>query len=524
MNWEFKVTGRYLWVPVEKGAEKVILEIFSAAGVNGEKEKRKIFEGKVPFAQKQVDFYGVVDLEGFRGEKLFFTVNGEDDFVRLCQLSESLPGNQPEQHPKLHYTAPWGWINDPNGLVCHDGKYHLYHQWNPFDIAWENMTWGHSVSRDLIHWENFSVAMQPDESGTMFSGCAVEDSKNLLGFGGGALLFYYTASGNCSKWSEGKPAVQKLAYSTDGGATLHKLPGNSVDYIAEGNRDPKIIYYPPKQSYHMVLYLSGNDFAIFRSHDLKKWEMTQKLTLEKAWECPDLFELPVDGTEERKKWVFWSADGYYFVGRFDGEKFIPETERLCAYEDGLPYAAQTFWGIPGRVVSVSWLRIPNYGKNYTGAMAIPAEVSLVSTKEGPRISLAPVRELEQCRKEESVFLQTDRKLTVAEVEENAFELRLRLDGKVRGSLVCLLPEGELFLDFEKGRGKFREKEFPVDVGRDAMARLIYDYDAAELFIIRKEGPALYLPCENPVKKLAGSVSVSPQNGCVIPEIIYDLLI
>lgn len=298
--------------------------------------------------------------------------------------------------PAVHFTPSYGWMNDPNGLVYHDGIYELYYQHNPRGIDWNCMTWGHARGTDLLHWEDLGDVLEPDENGLMFSGCAIRNDRGLLGLPKDALLFFYTAAGHSSRESKGKPYTIRLAYSTDGGKTLIKKDGiceagEIMETLAAENRDPKVFWHEESGAYILVLWIENNDFGIWRSEDLEQFTMTQRVTLESGYECPDLFRLPVTSTKEggretgEEKWVFWTAHGYYYVGSFDGYEFHQEQERRCASQMGpdvvLPYAAQTFSG-PEKVLSVSWLRTKCVGGRTTGMMSIPKEFSLIRNKDG----------------------------------------------------------------------------------------------------------------------------------------------
>ncbi len=298
--------------------------------------------------------------------------------------------------PSLHFTPSYGWMNDPNGLVYHDGIYELYYQHNPRGIDWNCMTWGHARGTDLLHWEDLGDVLEPDENGLMFSGCAIRNDRWLLGLPKDALLFFYTAAGHSSRESKGKTYTIRLAYSTDGGNTLIKKDGiceagEIMETLAAENRDPKVFWHEESGAYILVLWIENNDFGIWRSEDLEQFTMTQRVTLESGYECPDLFRLPVISTKEggretgEEKWVFWTAHGYYYVGSFDGYEFHQEQERRCASQMGpdvvLPYAAQTFSG-PEKVLSVSWLRTKCVGERTTGMMSIPKEFSLIRNKDG----------------------------------------------------------------------------------------------------------------------------------------------
>lgn len=298
--------------------------------------------------------------------------------------------------PEVHFTPSYGWMNDPNGLVYHDGIYELYYQHNPRGIDWNCMTWGHARGTDLLHWEDLGDVLEPDENGLMFSGCAIRNDRGLLGLPKDALLFFYTAAGHSSRESKGKPYTIRLAYSTDGGKTLIKKDGiceagEIMETLAAENRDPKVFWHEESGAYILVLWIENSDFGIWRSEDLEQFTMTQRVTLESGYECPDLFRLPVISTKEggretgEEKWVFWTAHGYYYVGSFDGYEFHQEQERRCASQMGpdvvLPYAAQTFSG-PEKVLSVSWLRTKCVGGRTTGMMSIPKEFSLIRNKDG----------------------------------------------------------------------------------------------------------------------------------------------
>src|SRR5579862_8521931 len=209
--------------------------------------------------------------------------------------------------PQFHFTAKRGWLNDPNGLVYFNGQYHLFFQHNPFEPEWGNMTWGHAVSKDLVRWTQLDDAIEPDKLGTIFSGSAVIDEQNTSGLGANGqapLVCIYTAAGGTNKASIGKPYTQCLAYSLDG-VTFTKYPGNPVlPHQIVNNRDPKVIWYAPTKQWLMALYLDGHTYGFFGSPDLKSWSKLSEIEVANAAECPDFFELPLDGNGGQKKWVF----------------------------------------------------------------------------------------------------------------------------------------------------------------------------------------------------------------------------
>jgi len=305
--------------------------------------------------------------------------------------------------PLAHYAPPQGWCNDPNGLVWENGVFHFYYQYNPCGTAWNNMSWGAARTRDFLHWDTQPPVLLPDARGSVFSGCALRNERGLLGLPADALLYFYTAAGQAYNvpdkkqlWSAGRPFTQNYACSLDGGASICRPNDNEIiGGLGCEARDPKVFWYAPRQWYCMVLFLDGNRFAVLHSRDLRRWEQTQELTLPGSWECPDLFVLPApDGSE---RWVFWSADGYYYLGRFDGERFHTDCTRHLAYRTALPYAAQTWSGVPGaRVISIPWMRTPDTGAAFTGMYGIPREFSLAAGADGPVLRMRPAAELLAC--------------------------------------------------------------------------------------------------------------------------------
>lgn len=300
--------------------------------------------------------------------------------------------------PLAHYAPPQGWCNDPNGLICEKGQYLFYYQYNPCGTKWNNMSWGAASTKDFLHWETQPAVLLPDSRGSVFSGCGIRNEHALLGLPADALLYFYTAAGQAYEcadktalWSAGKPFTQNWAYSLDGGRTIVRPEHNElIGDLGCDARDPKVFWYAPKGYYCMVLFLDGNRFELRHSADLLHWEKTQELELPGSWECPDLFPLPAPDGGER--WVFWSADGYYYLGAFDGEYYHTDCVRHLAYRTALPYAAQTWSGTAPRVLSIPWMRTKNPGRSFTGLYGVPREFSLVQTSAGLTLCQRPAAE------------------------------------------------------------------------------------------------------------------------------------
>ena len=435
-----KVTRDYLWLPVDMSREEKTLNIYA--------DGKLVQEIRIRLAADRYDFYGAWKCAAYR-EKEIELVFDEEGILTTSPIRQEMerPGNDYPYRPKLHHTATYGWVNDPNGLVYADGVYHLFYQHNPYSTGWENMSWGHAVSNDLFSWKELDVAMTPDQYGTAYSGCGLVDRKNTAGCGQDALLFFYTAAGGRNDWSVREENVfsQRLRWSDDQGMTIHDA-GEIIPWMTAENRDPKVFWHDSTKAYIMVLYLDGNDFLILRSEDLRHWKESQKLSVQGMWECPALMELPVEGTDE-KRWVFWSADGYYVIGTFDGYQFTAQTDRLMAYFSRRAYAAQTYDNTGDRVIMVPWIRLDSTLGYYHGAMGIPQVLTLKRTKDGDRIAFHMPEEMEALRGEWAELpLETD--LVIA---DEAREIQLFWKPGTSGKADLAIGETVIRIDFTEGK-------------------------------------------------------------------------
>lgn len=437
------ITEPYLWLPVNKKNAEVKLHFYF--------NHVKFQEIDIQLGSADRDFYTSMDVSRYLGQDI--EIEGDISEDELCNIAcrEKEVQNLYPFRPRIHFAPEIGWHNDPNGLVFANGVYHLYYQWNPYGVTWGNIHWGHAVSKDLIKWEHKPMVMEPDQYGTIYSGCGLLDKDNTAGFGENTLLFFYTAAGGCNQWSidAGNQHTQRLAISTDGGETLRKIDRTILPHIAGGNRDPKIFYHEKSAAYIMVLFLDEYDFGIFRSADLLQWEETQRFSAEKMRECPDLFELSVDNAAEEKKWVFWSADGYYLVGSFDGYRFTPESEVLCAYSTEMAYAAQTYSGVEDRTISLAWLRMANDNGNYRGLMSIPTELSLLKSHCDYRLRFQFPKELLRYRQLRRQLQKGERTF---ETILNGIPVEAVLNWKPQetGSAKLWIGNTHVVVDFDKG--------------------------------------------------------------------------
>ena len=417
------VTGAYLAVPVWTNPDNWNKYCFTVSSGD-----RLIYTFRLPGEtdknSEPCDYHAYLPLEGLVGADSEIEINTDAPYpvAEECHFTDRPifePGG--DDGSELHYHAPYGSLNDPNGLIYHEGIWHMYHQHNPMDNSWGNMSWGHAVSDDLIHFHFQGDVLFPEKGGTMFSGCGIINTPGAFSLPEDTLLFYYTYAAEdemSGDSADSRHFTQRIAFSQDGGSTLRKLEDWELPVIASENRDPKIFYHNASGSYVMVLYLTGNRFAVFRSGNLTDWEKTQEMNYPPMWECPDLLELTED------KWAFMSADGYYYIGSFDGFCFSPETPMRSLYANGIPYAAQSFSGVSGRIISTAWLRTENHGENWHGMMSIPRELTLGKDEDGYYIRQSFVREASPYIREKETGLFIEDALVREELDPGGHLLKV----------------------------------------------------------------------------------------------------
>jgi sucrose-6-phosphate hydrolase SacC (GH32 family) len=422
--------------------------------------------------------------------------------------------------PALHYAARNTWLNDPNGLIFHDGVYHLYYQNNPLGNVWGNMSWGHATSPDLLTWTEHPVAIACDENEDIFSGSVVFDRENTSGFGAGSvapLVAIYTSAFKPGSGNEGVQA-QSLASSLDGGYTWTKHTDNPV--LSRGSsefRDPKVIRYDGEAgSYWVMVAVEAKEFQVvlYKSENLKDWELLSTFGPANAtggvWECPDLFPLPVDGDPENLKWVLTinlnpggpnnGSAGQYFVGHFDGTTFTSATtvteglqdpDRLDEYQwldwGRDYYAAVSFSDAPdNRRLMIAWMNNWEYANHipttpWRSPMSLAREVSLQSSDGNLCLVQQPAGDWAALACQESYCLPettihegmhvlagaagTVQRIDVRFTPGSAEEFGLVLCGNgVKGTRVGIRPgDGKLFVDRqESGQTDFHESFPSID--------------------------------------------------------------
>ncbi len=388
---EMKIKCRFLNFPISHRVERQRMTFH----VKGEEPCNV----EIRLAEGEADYWTFRDVTEWKGKTLTLSYNGPEEALKgIYQADTIAQGSQiyrEAYRPQYHFTTRRGWINDPNGLIFYRGKYHMFYQHNPFEREWGNMHWGHTVSTDLIHWQEQPLALHPDTLGTMFSGSAVIDYENTSGFGKNKknpplVVFYTTDRSDAQR--------QCMAYSLDEGKTFTKYAGNPIieshqKWQSHDTRDPKVFRHAGSNRWVMVLN-ERDGHSIYSSANLRDWTFESHIT--GFWECPELFELPVQGEPGVRKWVMWGASGTYMIGSFNGRKFTPETSKLCNL-NGSAYAAQVFSNIPvedGRVIKMAWGRIGFDDMPFNGCMLLPQEQILVREAAGLRLLSRPAKETE----------------------------------------------------------------------------------------------------------------------------------
>jgi fructan beta-fructosidase len=380
---------RYLLFPVKNGAEKrrVVFEI------NGETARE--FEIELAAGEADADFWVFLDVTAFGGKTALLKADADAPGLAAVEQGDEIKGAEnlydERLRPQFHFSSRRGWNNDPNGMVHYDGEWHLYYQHNPYGWKWGNMHWGHAVSRDLVHWQELPIALYPYRYGDFrASGSAAVDRQNTGGWQTGedkVIVSAHTSGGR----------GEVICYSNDRGRTFEEYEGNPVVKHEHEGRDPKIIWHEPTKRWVMAVFDVSEDkdggIAFHTSPDLKTWECQSRIR--GFHECPELFELPVDGDEKNTRWVVYGGDSEYIVGRFDGKAFTPEHEGKHRVHWGRYYASQTFSDPPdGRRIQIGWGTIEMPGMPWNQMMTFPAELTLRTTEDGIRMFARFVKEIE----------------------------------------------------------------------------------------------------------------------------------
>ena len=516
------VTEDYLLLPIQDDAPEGKICV-----VKDNEQKGTLMN--VRLARERVDSYVPFELSAYKGQHVSIDIQGVPANA-LCwkelKMSDSFDMTNKEMfRPVYHHTPVYGWMNDPNGMFYKDGVYHLYFQYNPYGSVWGNMHWGHSTSTDLMHWNFEGCAIVPDAWGAIFSGSCVVDHNNTAGFGKDAVIAFYT-SAKASPW--GDVQSQSMAYSLDNGKTFTKYEGNPILTSSERDfRDPKVFWYAPGKHWVMMLAV-GQHMEIYSSANLKEWKKESEFGAMQGahggvWECPDLVEIPVEGTRE-KKWVlicnlnpggpFGGSAAQYFVGSFDGKKFVNESPTQTKWMDWGKdnYATVTWNNAPdGRCIALGWMSNWQYANNvptrqYRSANTLARDLTLYREGQELYLKSTPSVEVKKARgKKVSIpsFKVSEKHeiVNLFEEKQGAYEVEIVIQNAGASKIAfCLLNDkGEkvsMYYDLnrkqfvmdrsESGTVDF-SKDFPavtvapVNVDKELTLRLFVDRSSIEAF-------------------------------------------
>ena len=514
---------KFLLLPVQDDAPEGKVNIV----VNNEGQLAQSMN--IRLARERVDSYVPLDLSAYVNQKVSIDIAGMPS-SSLCwkelKMSDSFDMTNKEMfRPVYHHTPAYGWMNDPNGMFYKDGVYHLYFQWNPYGSVWANMHWGHSTSTDLMHWNFEGSAIVPDAWGAIFSGSCVVDHNNTAGFGKDAVIAFYT-SAKASPW--GDVQSQSMAYSLDNGKTFVKYEGNPILTSSEKDfRDPKVFWYAPGKHWVMMLAV-GQHMEIYSSVNLKEWKKESEFGAMQGahggvWECPDLVEIPVEGTRE-KKWVlicnlnpggpFGGSAAQYFVGSFDGKKFVNESPTQTKWMDWGKdnYATVTWNNAPdGRCIALGWMSNWQYANNvptrqYRSANTLARDLTLYREGQELYLKSTPSSEVKKARgKKVSIpsfkVSEKHEMVNLFEEKQGAYEVEIVIQNAGASKIAfCLLNDkGEkvsMYYDLnrkqfvmdrsESGTVDF-SKDFPAvtvapaNVDKELTLRLFVDRSSIEAF-------------------------------------------
>lgn len=516
------VTEDYLLLPIQDDAPEGKICV-----VKDNEQKGTLMN--VRLARERVDSYVPFALSAYKGQHISIEIQGVPE-TALCWKELKLSGsfdmaNKESFRPVYHHTPAYGWMNDPNGMFYKDGVYHLYFQYNPYGSVWGNMHWGHSTSTDLMHWKFEGCAIVPDAWGAIFSGSCVVDHENTAGFGKEAVVAFYT-SAKSTPW--GDIQMQSMAYSLDNGKTFTKYEGNPILTSSEKDfRDPKVFWYAPGKHWVMILAV-GQHMEIYSSVNLKEWKKESEFGAMQGahggvWECPDLVEIPVEGTRE-KKWVlicnlnpggpFGGSAAQYFVGSFDGKKFVNESPTQTKWMDWGKdnYATVTWNNAPdGRCIALGWMSNWQYANNvpirqYRSANTLARDLTLYREGQELYLKSTPSSEVKKARgKKVSIpsfkVSEKHEMVNLFEEKQGAYEVEIVIQNAGASKIAfCLLNDkGEkvsMYYDLnrkqfvmdrsESGKVDF-SKDFPavtvapVNVDKELTLRLFVDRSSIEAF-------------------------------------------
>ena len=485
------ISKHYLNIPVTFSGPMHVFQI----QVNGIQKR----EFPSQLAEGSPDYWIFIDVSEFKGQTITLSCPSSQTALDRIYQADTIEGAgslyRERNRPQFHFTVKRGWSNDVNGPIFYRGQYHLFWQSFPFGVNWDTgfMYWGHAVSKDLIHWKELDPALMLDRLGSPWSGSSLVDHNNDAGWGKDALVLVYTAFDRNTK-----KQVQCLAYSTDNGVTFTRYTGNPIldsnrEVGSNDTRDPKVFWYEPTRRWVMVLF-EKDGLSFYTSTDLKAW--IRKSHFKGLYECPDFFELPVDGDLGHTKWILHGGSSHYFIGGFDGESFKPESHELRyaegvnAHGDDVLYAAQSFADMrDGRRVQMAWGRIKLAGMPFSQMMLFPTEFRLVTTRDGLRMRATPIAEIDKLLKKTQMWSS----LTAVAANQKLKKSGL---GPLDVRLNVTLEKDDALSIQHQGKTIATIHSADLEEGKDSVEILI-DKGVAEIFV---NGGARYITTEIPTEQ------------------------
>ena len=511
------VNQRFVHLPLTSGARPVWMTV----QVDGIWQH----EFLIGLASDNPDCYATLEVGQWKGQRLTLTaekVCSDSKWSELTKMSNEMSDQATvyteKYRPQFHFTARRARISDPNGLLYFAGEYHLFCQHSPYEVTGgDQVVWAHAISTNLFHWVEYPPPIGSDKLGVPFSGSGVVDWKNTSGLvrnpvqdkngllKNPALVVFYTSEP--MRIRGGGKTAQSMAYSLDSGRTWTKYPGNPVvPHIVGQNRDPRVFWYEDRKNpgspysgrWIMALYLEGQDYTLLASDDLLHWNKTCRIRNVGCVECPDMFELPVDGDKENTRWVFWGGNGNYVIGAFDGQTFTKEGGPFVSKHGGGDYAAQTFSNIPAedsRRIQIAWIQSDHFpGMPFSQQHTIPRVLTLRTTPRGIRLFIEPAKEIENLRTSRTLQI----KGTLAGVDaplnaednlgelvdaEVVFEIKSEAQSRDGANVLGLKINGQTMIcDLDKKQLKVQDAVVPLDpVDNKIRLRVILDRMSVEVF-------------------------------------------
>ena len=515
---------KYILLPIQESAPEARIKVLVDTRLEQTIQAR--------LAVEKVDYYVPFNLSPYKGHQVLFDLTQHAGRETKRNIADNVcwkeikcndsfdTTNREKFRPDYHFTPAYGWMNDPNGMVYKDGEYHLFYQYNPYGSMWGNMTWGHAVTKDLVHWTHLDPAIYANELGAVFSGSAIVDKNNVAGFGKDAIIAMYTSAGTSQ--------TQSLAYSTDNGRTFKIYEKNPVITADIPDfRDPKL-FFDEQTNEWKVIIASGQEVRFFTSKNLKDWTYESSFGLgygnhDGVWECPDLVKVKVQGSNEMKDvlllninpgFPFGGSATQYFVGHFNGHRFIcdskPEITKWMDYGKD-HYATVTWSNAPdNRIIALAWMSNWQYAnivptQQFRSANSVPRDLSLFQDGDEYYLCSSPSPELLSLRGKPWI----DKRATVGKKaytykfkkEAPAYEIVLSAESLLQTTQICLSNDlGEKVLmtydadkkTFSMNRNESGEvnfsKDFPIVTtaptfpGKDFELRILVDRCSIEAFL------------------------------------------